>query len=455
MTRFTDGRVPDSGMAEVFSPERRCQRYLDVEAALALAEAELGVIPYDAGPAIAAAAHVGNVDLARVEQGMAASSHPLMPLIVELSRVVGEPHGGWVHWGATTQNITQTADVLGLREAHRILILQLADVFDAAATLAERGIGMVMAGRTHGQQAVPITFGFKTAAWIDQLLRHLQRLEELRERLLMAMMGGAAGTFASLGTVGPAVQAAVARRLGLGTMPVPARSIADPFAELVCVLGMLASSTGAIAGEIYTLMTVEFGEVAEPAPPGVIGSSTMPHKQNPQLCQDMLTISAQIRALVPLALEGMAHGHEADGARTEMTEAAVSGACVLAADQLARLYVVLAGLELDPDRMRSNLMLTGGLIMSEAVMLALGATIGRQVAHEVVRDAALTARFTGRDFADVLAEDPRVHTHLDEAQIVKLVDPHAHTGLSDQIAEEAAGRARDAASAARRGESLP
>jgi adenylosuccinate lyase len=450
MTRFTDGRVPYSGMAEVFSPERRWQRYLDVEAALAMAEAELGVIPEEAGPAIAAAARVERIDLVRVEQGTTESSHPLMPLIVELSRVVGEPHGGWVHWGATTQNITQTADVLGLREAHRILLDQLADVLDAAGTLADRGLGMVMAGRTHGQQAVPITFGFKTAAWIDQLLRHLQRLEELHDRLLVAMMGGAAGTFASLGIDGPAVQAAVARRLGLGSMPVPARSIADQFAEFVCVLAMLASSTGAIGAEIFTLMTVEFGEVAEPAPPGVIGSSTMPHKQNPQLCQDMVTISAQIRALVPLALEGMAHGHEADGARTEMTDAAVTGACLLAADQLARLQVVLAGLELDPDRMRSNLMLTGGLITSEAVMLALGKTIGRQVAHEVVRDAAQTARFTGRDFADVLAEDPRVHAHLDAAAIVKLVDPHAHTGLSDQIAHDAAERARKAAVEARR-----
>src|SRR5690242_7407485 len=217
MTRFTDGRVPDSGMAEVFTSERRWQRYLDVEAALAMAEAELGVIPAEAGPAIAEAARVDRIDFVRVEHGTTESSHPLMPLIVELSRVVGEPYGGWVHWGATTQNITQTADVLGLRVAHRILTDQLADVLDAAATLAERGVGMVMAGRTHGQQAVPITFGFKTAAWIDQLLRHLERLDELHDRLLVAMMGGAAGTFASLGFDGPDVQRAVARRLGLGS----------------------------------------------------------------------------------------------------------------------------------------------------------------------------------------------------------------------------------------------
>lgn len=440
MKRFTDGRVPDSGMSMVFSAERRWRRYLDVEAVLALVESELGVIPPEAGAAIAA--QVGNVDLARVRHGIAESSHPLMALIVELADTVGEPYGGWVHWGATTQNITQTADVLGLREAYAIIDRLLVDALDAAAVLAERGIGMVMAGRTHGQQAVPITFGFKVAVWIDQLLRHRQRLGQTRERLLVAMMGGAAGTFASIGVDGPAVQGALADRLGLGTMAIPARSIADPFAELVCVLAMLASTVGAIASEIFTLMESEFGEVAEPAPPGVIGSSTMPHKHNPQLCQDMVTMSAQIRSLVPLALEGMVQGHEADGAHTAMTDDALARACVLIADQLTRLDLVLDGLELDPDRMRANLRLTRGLISSEAVMLALGEVIGRQDAHDVVHHAAELARDSGRHLADVLADDPRVHRHLDAAALDRLLDPLFHTGLSDQLAREAAARAR-------------
>jgi 3-carboxy-cis,cis-muconate cycloisomerase len=436
-------------MDAVFSSERRWQRVLDVEAALALAESELGVIPPEAGLAIAGSAHVGKVDLERVRQGVAESSHPLMALIVELAEVVGEPYGGWVHWGATTQNITQTADVLGLGEAYRILTRLMASVFEAAANLGDRGVGMVMAGRTHGQQAVPITFGFKVAAWIDQLLRHQERLDQLRDRLLVAMMGGAAGTFASLGAIGPRVQASVAERLGLGSMPVPARSIADPFAELVCVLAMLASTVGAIAGEIFTLMESEFGEVAESAPPSVIGSSTMPHKHNPQLCQDMITQSAQIRALVPLALEGMAQGHEADAARGDMTQDAVTRACMLTADQLSRLQMVLGGLQLDAGRMRSNLTLTRGMISSEAVMLALGGVIGRQSAHDVVRDAADAARATGRHLAEALAVDPRVYRHLDEATLHRLLDPYAHTGLSDRIAQESVARARRAAEKAR------
>jgi 3-carboxy-cis,cis-muconate cycloisomerase len=449
MARFTDARVPETGMSPVFSAERRWQRYLQVEAALALAEAELGVIPKAAGEAIAAVARLESVDLRRVEAGVSRSSHPLMPLIAELTAAVGDPHGGWVHWGATTQNVTQTGDVLGLVEAHRIIVGLLADVLAAAGALAERSAEMVMAGRTHGQHAVPITFGFKVAAWIDQLARHLERLDQLRERLFVAMLAGAAGTFASLGRNGPEVQAAVAQRLGLRSMPIPARSVADPFAELVCVLGMLAASGGAIGGEIFTLMETEFAEVAEPAPPGVIGSSTMPHKRNPQLCQDVVTISAQVRALVPLALDGMSHGHEVDGARTAMMDDAVTRACLLTADQLARLSLVLGGLELNPDRMRANLALTAGLITSEAVMLALGETIGRQRAHDVVHEAAETARTTGRPFADVLADDARVRDHLDDAAIATLLDPLTHTGLSAQLAREAALRAQRLATQAR------
>jgi adenylosuccinate lyase len=439
--RFTDARVGDPGVRALFTRDRRWQGYLEVEAALALAEADLGVIPGEAATAIAAAARLDLLDTDRIVAGMARSSHPLMPLIVELSAAVGDPHGGWVHWGATTQNITQTADVLLLRQAHAIIVGLLGAALSEAGDLAEESADMVMAGRTHGQQAVPITFGFKVAVWIDALARHMQRLQQLEDRLFVAMMGGAAGTFASLGAIGPQVQAGLARRLGLGAMPVPARSLGDPFAELVCVLGMLAATGEVVAAEVFALMATEVGEVAEPAPPGVVGSSTMPHKRNPQLSQDMLTISAQIRAMVPLALEAMVQGHEGDGARTAMMDEAVTRACILAGDLLARLRMVLAGLELDGGRMRTNLGLSGGLIMSEAVMLALGAKVGRQRAHDVVQEAAGVAHAGGRTFQEILTTDPRVRDHLTDREVTALLDPLAHAGLSREIAHAAADRA--------------
>ena len=446
--RFTDARVPVHGVDQLLDGRSRLQRYLDVEAALALAEADLGVIPAAAGPAIAAAASLSQLDVDRIEAEVARTSHPLMALLVELDRVVGEPYGGWVHWGATTQNVTQTGDVLALRDVHAVLRRLLLDVLTVSGQLAERGADMVMAGRTHGQQAVPITFGFKVAAWIDQLLRHLDRLDEVGDRLFVAMLGGAAGTFAALGAQGPAVQDALAARLGLGSMRIPARTIADPQAELVSVLALIAATGGSIAKELITLSEVEFGEVAEPAPPGVVGSSTMPQKRNPQLSMDVVTISAQIRACVPLALEGMLHSHEVDGAYTAMTDDAVRRACVLSADMLSRLHLVLGGLDLDADRMRANLSLTGGLINSEAVMLEIGRTLGRQKAHEMVHEAAEVARSSGLPFSEVLAGDPRIRQHLNEQQISLLLDPTTHIGCASDLARAAADRVKcDAGSA--------
>ena len=438
--RFTDGRVPSSGIGALFGRPHRWQRWLDVEAALAAAEADLGVIPAQAGVAIGAAATLDRLDVTRVERVIAATSHPLMALVTELSEAVGEPHGGWVHWGATTQNITQTGDVLVLREAHRVLLRLLARVLAAAGELAGRSADMVAAGRTHGQQAVPITFGFKAAAWIDELARHAQRLRGGKDRVFLAMMGGAVGNFASLGLIGPAVQADLAARLDLRPMAVPSRASGDGFAEYVCLLGLLAGTGGRIAGEVYELMKTELGEAAEPAPAGTIGSSTMPHKRNPQLSDDCITIGAQIRAVVPLALEGMLQDHEVSGAYTAMLDDAVERACVLSGDLLVRLQMILAGLELDEGRMRANLDLTGGLISSEAVMLALGRSVGRQAAHEIVYQAARAAG-PGLSFAQALQRDPRVAEHLSAAELKTLLDPATHTGLSADLARAAADRA--------------
>jgi adenylosuccinate lyase len=256
------------------------------------------------------------------------------------------------------------------------------------------------------------------------------------------MTGGAAGTFAGLGPDGPTVQAGVARRLGLRPMTVPARSIADPFAEYVCALGILASTSGRIARDVALLMTTEVAEVAEPQPPATVGSSTMPHKRNPQLSQDVIAITAQIRALVPLALEGMLQDHEGDGAGTAIMDDVLARACVLSGDTLTRLVVILGGLELDTDRMRRNLEITDGLVSSEAVMLALGRVIGRQHAHDVVSEAASAAGRDGRRFADALGTDPRVTAHLDATAIAALLDPAHHTGRSSEIAHEGASRAR-------------
>lgn len=438
----TAARVADPGIRALYRLENRWQAWLDVEAALAQAQAELGIIPQAAAAAIAKAARYERLDRARLDEGFARTGHTIVPLVWELSRVVGEPHGGWVHWGATTQNITQTGDLLVLRQAHGIFLRQIADALDAAAGLAERGADMPIAGRTHGQHAVPATFGYKVAVWVDELCRHVERFRQAAPRLFVAMLGGGAGTFASLGEMGPKVQAGIGRQLGFGSMRVPSRVILDHLAENLCLLGMLAASVGRIGREIYTLMKTEFGEVEEPVPPGTVGSSTMPQKRNPKLCQDIIAAAAEIRALVPLGLEAMMTEHEADRTTSLIMDSAESRACIATGDMLGRLGEILRGLKLDPERMRANLDLGSGLIMAEAVMLDLGAAIGRQHAHDVVYDAAMEAATAHKSFADLLAADPRVTAHLDAAAIRKLLDPTAYTGLCAQMARDAADRAR-------------
>jgi 3-carboxy-cis,cis-muconate cycloisomerase len=301
-----------------------------------------------------------------------------------------------------------------------------------------------MAGRTHAQQAVPITFGYKVAAWADAMLRHLQRLDELPSRLFVAMAGGATGTFAAMGPSGPDVQDALARRLALTSMPVASRSIADPFAELVSVLALLSATSSTITDEISRLAAVEFGELAETLPAGDVGSSTMPQKRNSKLCGEIITIGAQIRALVPLALEAVIQSHEVDGARSAMMDEAVEQALILTGDALIRLHDVLAGMQVFADRMRANLELTGGAIMAEAIMMALADNLGRQRAHDAVHHAAAIAATTDQNFSDVIAHDPAITSLLSPNQVETLLDPASHTGHSAAIARQAAERTRTA-----------
>ena len=440
----TATRVSDPGIRALYQLENRWQAWLDVEAALARAQAELGIIPAAAAEAIAKAAHLELMDRARINEGFARTGHTIVPLVWELSRVTGDEHGGWVHWGATTQNITQTGDLLVLRQAHGIFFRLIGEALAAMADLAERGAEMPIAGRTHGQHAVPATFGYKVAVWIDELLRHVDRLRQAAPRLFIAMLGGGAGTYASLGKMGPPVQQGIGKLLGFGSMTVPSRAIGDHLGENICLLGLLAATCGKIGREIYTLMKTEFGEVEEPVPPGTVGSSTMPQKRNPKLCQDIIAAAAEVRSLVPLALEAMTTEHEADRTTSLMFDSAEARACIAMGDILSRLGEIMRGLRLDPARMRANLDLGGGLIMAEAVMLDLGRALGRQHAHDVVYDSAMTAAEQGTSFGGLLAADPRVTAHMTPAAIEKLLDPTAYTGLCADMAREGAARARAA-----------
>lgn len=438
----TSLRVRDPGIRDLFTVDAGWQSWLDVEAALAVAEAEIDVIPKSAADIIVEKAKVELLNRENVIEGLRRTGHPIVPIVWELSRICGDEAGGYVHWGATTQNIIQTGELLQLRKAHGIFLGQIAAIMTAMADLAERTADMALPGRTHGQHAVPATFGLKVAVWIDEMSRHVERLRGVEPRIFMALLGGAAGTMASFGDKGPEIQRRMAKHLGMTPMAVPSRTIGDHQAEYVALLGIMAATCSKIGREIYTLMKEEFKEVEEPVPPGTVGSSTMPQKRNPKLSQDVIADAAKVRALVPLAMEAMMTEHEADRTTSMMMSAAVQQSCEHTGDILERIRMLMEGLQVFPERMRKNLDLSDGLIMGEALMLSLGQTIGRQTAHDVIYDAAQAAAEGDKSFRDLLAQDKEVTRHLDAEQVEALLDPEAYTGTCALFAREQAGRAR-------------
>lgn len=441
-TRFTDHAVPDPGVRALFTTSRRWQAWLDVEAALARAEAKLGMVPVDAAEAITQAARIELIDVAAVADGIARTSHPLVPLVAELARAAGESAGEFVHWGATTQNITQTGNNLLIREANALLEGLLDRCLRAAAELAEREAETPMAGRTHGQHAVPITFGFKAAAWLDELCRDRERLTRAGAAMGTAMVGGAVGSFASLGAEGPAVQKLLARDLGLTPMAVPSRAVLDGFADHLWALAMAATTSAKIARDVMSLMQTEIAEVAEPAGEGSVGSSTMPQKQNPKLTYDVIELCARIRGCVPIGLEARIHPSEADGSATALMDELVVDAIVWSGDLLVRLALILEGLSVDRARMRQNLALSAGLISAEALMLELARHIGRQSAHELVFELSRQALREQAPLRDVARRDPRVTRWLTVEEIDQTLAPMGHLGQSAAIARRAANAAR-------------
>ena len=434
-----------SPVAELFTEAATFQSYLEVESALARAQAVLGVIPQWAADTIATKARLELMDLKRVYEGLEKTGHPLVPLVWELDRICGPEAGGYIHWGATTQNITQTGKLLQVRKCHQYYLDSIGRLLLTLAGLAEKSKDYAMPGRTHGQHAVPATFGYKVAVWIDEIIRHVGRLKGCEERVFVSMLGGGAGTMASVGLEGLRTQDLIAENLGLSSMSMPSRTIGDHLTEYITILAMVAATASKMAREVYTLMKQEFGEVEEPVPVGAVGSSTMPQKRNPRLSQDVVAWAAEVRTFVPLALEAMQTEHEADKTTSMMINSAIDRVCELTGNIVQGLNEIFSDIRLFPERMRQNLDLTGGLIMPERVMLALGSEMGRQRAHDAVYEAAQRSVNENRPFTETLSEEEEVASRLTNEEIRDLLDPEQYTGVCSYFAETFAEKARECA----------
>jgi len=424
------GLFTTPAMRAVFSDAARLQRMLDVEAALARAEAKLGLIPAEAAAEISAKADVGRFDLETIGKGTALVGYPIVPLVKALGQACAGDAGRYVHWGATTQDIVDTALVLQLRDGLDLISQDLDGTETALAGLARRYRDTPMAGRTHAQHALPITFGFKCALWLAPLQRHRARLARLREEVALVQFGGAVGTLASLGADGIRVMTALADELALAVPPIAWHVGRDGLAEVAAFLGLLTGSLAKIATDVALLVQAEIGEVAEPYQEGRGGSSTMPQKRNPIACEFILACATNVRQLVPVMLGAMVQDHERATGPWHAEWIALPQAFALTAGALHHARTMLEGLIVDPERMRRNLDLTRGMISAEAVMMALAPHVGRDEAHHLVAAACQRAIADGAHLRDALAADPEVTRHLSAARVDELLDPGNYTGLA-------------------------
>ena len=427
-------------MRALFSDVTQLQLMLDVESALARAEAKLGLVPQQVAEAISKAAQVENLRIERIAEGTRETGVPVPALVSEIGRVAGEQAARYIHLGATTQDILDTALVLQMRRALEYLRRDLVALARTLATRASEYRDTPMAGRTHLQHAVPITFGLKCAVWASPLAAHVERLDQAALRGQVVQFGGAAGTLAALGANGVAVAEALAHELGLGVPDLPWHVARDSVAEIVALLGLVCGSLSKFALDVSLLMQTEVAEVFEPHAPGRGGSSTMPQKRNPVAAEYIIAAARGVHALVPLMLTAMAQDHERATGPWQSEALALPQCFVLCAGAMAHALAIASGMTIDAARMRRNLDLGGGLIMAEAVSTGLAPVMGRAAAHHALQRVSDRAIAEGKTLAQALRDDAEVRAHLSDEQIDRLTDPAAYLGSAGAFVDRVVAR---------------
>ena len=421
------------------------QRMLDVEAALARVQARLGIIPAEAAAAITAAAHVDNLDTAELAASVRNVGYPVIGVVRGLSRAAGPEAGRWTHWGATTQDIMDTAIVLQLRDGLDLVRAELVAIATALASQADTHRDTVMAGRTHLQHALPTTFGLKATTWLMPFPDHIERLDQLRPRAERVQFGGAAGTLASLGDQGLAVMQGLAAELGLHEPLAPWHVARDGLAEAVSLLGLVCGSLAKIATDLILLCQTEIGEVSEPYIAGRGGSSTMPQKRNPIASEYVIAAQRGVQALVPLMQNAMADDHERGTGPWQAELLALPQAFVLTGGALHHARTIAEGMVVDPARMQQNLAATRGGIMAEAIMMGLAPTLGRDAAHHAVKHATDAAQTDGTTLSQALLQQPEIAAALTAQDIDRLADPARYLGAAGSFIDRVLARVRSAA----------
>ncbi|TVQ14554.1 MAG: adenylosuccinate lyase family protein [Bacteroidetes bacterium] len=426
----------DASMREVFSDENRFVKWLETEVALAVAQEQMGIIPKGTAAKIKAVATLENLVQAEMKADFDKVGFPILPFVHQLTKACDVETARWVHYGATTQDILDTGTVLQMRDGLKMVEESLDAIIQALAELSNAHRDTPMAGRTFQQLAAPITFGYKTAIWLDEMLRHRERIQQLKSRLLVGQCSGAVGTFATLGDKGLEVQKRMMKELGLGVPDISWHVARDTWAELVSDFAMIAATLGKIANEIAILMRSEIGELSEPFETGRGASTTLPQKRNPISCEPIIANAHKMRELVGSQLTSMIQEHERGAlGQMHLEWMVIPEAFILLSGALKHTRFILENLVVDAERMGENLNLNGGLIMAEAVMMGIAPKVGKKQAHDLVYGAAGMAYDKGISLKEALLATPEIYSMLSEKEIDSLLDPVNYTGMSGEMVD--------------------
>ena len=419
-----------AAMREVWSDENRTRKYLEIEAALARVQARLGIIPQQAADEIARNCRLEKIDMNKLREQTERIGYPVLGVVQQIVAACRDGLGEWSHWGATTQDITDTATVLQMKEGLDLIEKDLKALSDSLAKLARKHRDTPMVARSNLQQAVPITFGFKMAELLSAVERHRERLRQLKPRVLVGEFSGAAGTLASIEKGALETQEGLMKELGLAQPVIAWHTQRDTIAETGCFLALVAGTLGKLAMDVKLLMQTEVGEVYEPFAHGRGSSSTMPQKRNPVSSLYIHACAATVRQQAAALLDAMVADHERSTGPWEIEWIVLPEIFVLTAGALNQAKFVAAGLEVDEKRMRANLDLTNGLVVSEAVMMGLAPYLGREHAHDLVYDLCRDALKQDKPLLDLLAANAEITQHVDRKKLAELCDPANYLGLS-------------------------
>lgn len=445
-SHITDSRFYGQGYGtsesrQIFCDLRRMQRWLDIEVVLAKCQAELGIIPPEVIPPLTESASIEKIDLQAVKKGIMSTGHSLVPLLKEWQKVIGGNAGQYIHFGATTQDIQDTGQSLELRDVILIVERDLSEILKTLTTLTEEYRDVVMIGRTHGQHALPTTLGLKIASWLDETFRNYNRLQACKENLLVSQLFGGVGTMAALSGKAVSILNMFSARLGLHPPMLSWHSCRDRVAEFTSLMAMVSGGLARMSNEIYQLARDEIGELKEPFTPGQVGSTTMPHKQNPELCEQVVVLAKLVKANALTGFDTLINEHERDYRCVRLEWAAVAEASMNTCAALSFMKKILNGLTVNRARIKENLDRSAVMVSTEALMFLLAKKIGKQTAHDLIYLASIKCKNPSQ-LLDEILNFPEVSSHFAKDDLEVAVDPSSNTGLGNELIERLTSQTR-------------